>query len=376
MRTSKSFLYLEIAESLRRRIASGELQPGDRLPPVREMARRWSCTPGTVSRAYAQLTQEGLAVGHRGGGTRVTAGALYPEHPTWQWAALVNRAERFLLEVIGNGYTPAQAESALSVAISRWQELQQQDVPQLQTQSTNAPSEAGLRFAGSHDLAIALLARMLAEEMPDAGLSVEYVGSLGGLIALAQSEAEVAGVHLWDETADTYNAPFVRRLLPGRRVALLTLACRSLGLITPLGNPQGLQTLADLTQPQVRLVNRQSGSGTRVWLDAQLKALDIPPESVRGYCDSEELTHLAVAQAVDQGEATVGLGIYAAASAYGLDFVPLTEEQYDLVLLESVWYSPTAQALVAVARSSRFKEAVVALGGYDTSDTGQVMWIF
>jgi molybdate-binding protein/DNA-binding transcriptional regulator YhcF (GntR family) len=376
VRTSKSFLYLEIAESLRRRIASGELQPGGRLPPVREMARRWNCTPGTVSRAYAQLAQEGLAVGHRGGGTRVTAEALYPQRPIWQWAALVNRAERFLLEVIGNGYTPAQAESALSVAISRWQELQQQDVPRLQTQSTDAPPEAGLRFAGSHDLAIALLARMLAEKMPDAGLSVDYVGSLGGLIALARSEAEVAGVHLWDETADTYNAPFVRRLLPGRRVALLTLACRSLGLITPLGNPQGLQTLADLTQPHVRLVNRQSGSGTRVWLDAQLKALDISPESVRGYCDSEELTHLAVAQAVDQGEATVGLGIYAAASAYGLDFVPLTEEQYDLVLLESVWHSPTAQALVSVARSSRFKEAVVALGGYDTSDTGQVTWIF
>ena len=375
MKTSKSFLYLEIAESFRRRIASGELQPGDRLPPVREMARRWSCTPGTVSRAYGQLGQEGLVAGHRGGGTRVTAGALYPERPAWQWAALVNRAERFLLEVIGNGHTPAQAESALSVAISRWQELQRQDIPQSPSRSVSAPSEAVLRFAGSHDLAIGLLARMLAEEMPDAGLSVDYVGSLGGLMALARNEAEVAGIHLWDEAADTYNDPFVRRLLPGRRVALLTLAYRSLGLITPLGNPQGLQTLADLAQPQVRLVNRQSGSGTRVWLDAQLKALGMPSESIRGYSDSEELTHLAVAQAVDQGEATAGVGIYAAASAYGLDFVPLTEERYDLVLLESVWRSSPAQALVEAARSSRFKEAVFALGGYDTSDTGQVTWV-
>ena len=339
------------------------------------MARRWSCTPGTVSRAYGQLAQEGLVAGHRGGGTRVTAGALYPERPTWQWAALVNRAERFLLEAVGNGYTPVQAESALSVAISRWQELQRQDIPQSPSRSVSAPSEAVLRFAGSHDLAIGLLARMLAEGMPDAGLSVDYVGSLGGLMALARNEAEVAGIHLWDEAADTYNDPFVRRLLPGRRVALLTLAYRSLGLITPLGNPQGLQTLADLAQPQVRLVNRQSGSGTRVWLDAQLKALGMPSESIRGYSDSEELTHLAVAQAVDQGEATAGVGIYAAASAYGLDFVPLTEERYDLVLLESVWRSSPAQALVEAARSSRFKEAVVALGGYDTSDTGQVTWV-
>jgi molybdate-binding protein len=340
------------------------------------MARRWNCTPGTVSRAYAQLAQEGLAAGHRGGGTRVTAGALYPERPSWQWAALVNRAERFLLEALGNGHTPAQAESALSVAVSRWRELQQQGIPRPQPRSALPSPEGELRFAGSHDLAIALLARMLAEEMTDVRLSIDYVGSLGGLMALARNEAELAGVHLWDETANSYNDPFVRRLLPGRRVALLTLASRSLGLITPPGNPQGLDALADLVQPRVRLVNRQPGSGTRVWLDAQLKALGIPPESVSGYLDSEELTHLAVAQAVDQGKATVGLGIHAAASAYGLDFIPLTEERYDLAFPEPVWQSPSAEALVGVARSSRFKEAVLALGGYDTSDTGQVTWIF
>ena len=119
MTKPKTFLYLEIAESLRRRIASGELRPDDKLPPVREMARRWGCTPGTVSRAYAQLAREGLVAGHRGGGTRVMPGVLDAERPAWQWAALVNRAERFLLEALGSGHTPAQAESALSVAISR-----------------------------------------------------------------------------------------------------------------------------------------------------------------------------------------------------------------------------------------------------------------
>jgi putative molybdopterin biosynthesis protein len=210
--------------------------------------------------------------------------------------------------------------------------------------------------------------------MSDVQLSIKYVGSLGGLMALAQGEAEIAGTHLWDEATGTYNLPFVRRLLPGRRVALLTLAHRSLGLVTPPGNPQQLQDLADLARPDVRLVNRQSGSGTRVWLDAQLKDLAIPPESVLGY-EREELTHLAVARAVDEGEATVGLAIHAAASAYGLDFVPLTQERYDLVLPESVWHSPAAQALTAAVRSLRFKEAVTALGGYDVSETGQVVWI-
>jgi molybdate-binding protein/DNA-binding transcriptional regulator YhcF (GntR family) len=366
MKDAKAFLYLEIAESLRRRIASGELKPGDKLPPVREMAKRWGCTPGTVIRAYAQLTQDGLAVGRRGGGTRVASSALQPEHAAWQWAALVNQAERFLLEAIGKGHSPAQIQSALSVAVARWEELRRTG-----SSTTQPGSVAGeLRFAGSHDLAVERLAQMLGEESPGVRLSVEYVGSLGGLIGLARGEAEVAGVHLWDEVTDTYNVPFVQRLLPGRRAVLLTLAHRSLGLIVPPGNPQGLQSLTDLSKPDVRWVNRQSGSGTRVWFDAQCKALGLAPESIPGY-EREELTHLAVARAVRDEEATAGLGIYAAAVAYDLGFVPLTHERYDLAFLEAVWNSPPGQALRVLVGTPRFKEAVAALGGYDTADTGR-----
>lgn len=371
MKQREAFLYLEIAESIRRRIASGDLQPGDKLLPVRKMADRWVCTPGTVSRAYAKLAEEGLVAGHRGGGTRVISNALHPERPTWQWAALVNRAEQLLLAAISSGHTPAQAESALSVAVSRWKELRRGGISQ--SQPTSVPSEE-LRFAGSHDLAVELLARMLTDEKPGVRLVIEYVGSLGGLIALAQGEVEFAGAHLWDEMTDTYNASFVQRLLPGRRVLLLTLAHRSLGFILPPGNPQRLQGLVDLSRSGVRFVNRQSGSGTRVWLDAQLKALEILPESVLGF-EREELTHTGVAHAVEQGEANVGLGIRAAASAYRLDFVPLTRERYDLVFTEPAWNSPAAHALAAIIRSPRFEEAVEALGGYDTSETGHETWV-
>lgn len=376
MKGSKTFLYLEIAESVRRRIASGELKPGDKLPPVREMAQRWNCTPGTVGRAYAELADQGLVEGHRGGGTRVMPNALQPEKPAWRWASLVNRAEQFLLQAISSGHTPVEAESALSIAISRWRELQRADASRLEVKpaiETETESEE-LRFAGSHDLAVEVVRRLLSEDRPAVRLSVEYVGSLGGLIALSRGEVECAGSHLWDETTDAYNVPFVRRLFPGRRVVLLTLAHRALGLIVPAGNPQGLQNLADLVDPAVRLVNRQSGSGTRVWLDAQLKALDLSSGSIPGY-EREELTHLGVAQAVEKGEATVGLGIYAAAAAYGLDFVPLTKERYDVVFLEAVWNLPAARALVEIVRSDRFKEMVAALGGYDTSETGDEAWV-
>jgi len=372
MKHPEDFLYQEIAESVRQRIVAGELKPGDRLPPVREMARQWGCTPGTVSRAYAQLGQEGLLVGHRGGGTRVTLNALQPEHTTWGWASLVNRAEQFLLEALRDGHSSAEAESALSVAVARWRDLQGREVPQ---RGVEPPTPTiGLRFAGSHDLSVELMGRMLQEEAPTVQLTIEYLGSLGGLIALAQDKAEVAGAHLWDETTDTYNLPFVRRLLPGRQAAMVTLAHRSLGLIIPPGNPRGLQTLADLARPDVCLVNRQTGSGTRVWLDAQLKALHIPSARVPGY-ERQEFTHLAVARAVYQGEASVGLGIHAAAAAYGLDFVPLTQERYDLVFLEKAWHSADAQALVKLISSARFKEAILALGGYDVAETGRETWV-
>jgi len=367
---AESFLYLEIAESIRRMIVSGELAPGDRLPPVRELASRWACTPGTISRAYAELSREGLVVSHRGSGTRVAQSPLQPEPPAWRWASLVNRAEKFLLDALGSGHTPAQAESALSVAIARWRELREDGSPAPEPVTTHH----GLRFAGSHYLVVESLVRLLGERTPAFDLSVEYVGSLGGLMALARREADIAGTHLWDAETDTYNTPFVRRVLPGRRVALVNLAIRSLGLIVLPGNPQGLQTLADLARPGVRLVNRQPGSGTRVWLDAQLKAMDISPDSIAGY-DRAELTHLAVALAVSQGEATVGLGIEAAARSCGLDFVPLTHERYDLVFPEEVWAAPAARALVEVIRSARFREVVHSLGGYDSTEAGKETWI-
>jgi molybdate-binding protein/DNA-binding transcriptional regulator YhcF (GntR family) len=368
MKKTESFLYQEIAESLRRRIASGELRPGDKLPPVRQMAKRWKCTPGTVSRAYSQLGEEGLVEGRRGGGTLIAPSALEPERPLWGWASLINRAEQFLLETLSSGHSPAQAESALSIAIARWRDLQRQAAPQTTQESTADASE--LRFVGSHDLTVELMGRMLSDAFPKIQLSVDFVGSLGGLMALARHEADIAGVHLWDEMTDSYNVPFVRRLLPGHRTILVTVAYRSLGLITPRRNPQGLGSLADLARPDVRLVNRQAGSGTRVWLDAQLRASGITPNSVAGY-EREELTHLGVAHAVNQGEATVGLGIFAAAAAFELDFVPLAQECYQLAFPESVWTLPAAQALVNVIRSARFKEAVVVFGGYDTSETGQ-----
>ncbi len=361
--------YLRIAESIRKQIAQGKLGPGDRLPPVRELASQWKCSPGTVNSAYAELAREGLVVGQRGGGTHVATGPLAHERSAWRWTVLVNRAERYLLDAIGAGHTPAEAQAALAQALARWNESQ--DHP---TAPTESPTITCIRFVGSHDLAVEYLFQILKRKHPDIDFDVEYKGSLGGLIAMARGEADLAGCHLWDEQSGTYNIPYVRRVLPGRKVAIFTLVYRRLGLIVAPDNPLHIERIEDLSRSDVRFINRQEGSGTRVWLDAHLRSLGISPEEVKGY-DTIEITHTSVAKAVAEGHADVGLGIQAAATAYGLDFVQLTREEYDLVIDQKAWKTKGVQALLALARTTEFHDAVEAMGGYDTRDTGKETWL-
>ena len=375
MASTESFVYLEIAEAVRRLIVSGELKGGDRLPSIRTTAQRWKCTPNTVSRAYSLLSREGLVSAHRGGGTRVASvregfGKVAP--PEWEWASLVNRAEAYLLEGLGLGHTPAHAEAALAAAISRWQDMRRQASgggPVASGESPTSRTPYSIRFAGSHDLCVELLGRFLIEHTPAVTLSTDFIGSLGGLMAVARGEADLAGSHLWDEAAGVYNVPFIQRVLPNRKVVLFNLVQRLRGLIVPARNPQGLRAVADLTRPGVRFINRQPGSGTRVWLDVQLKSAGLAPEDIEGY-DQEEPTHVGVARAIAEGRATAGLGISAAAAAYGLDFLPLGQERYDLVVPSEKWEAAPLQLLRSVVVSPHFKRAVSALGGYDVSETG------
>lgn len=225
---------------------------------------------------------------------------------------------------------------------------------------------------GSHDLALDLLASHLRRKDPRLTLASSNVGSLGGLMALSRGEAHLTGCHLLDEETGEYNLPFVRRYLKGKPVVVLGLVRRIQGLIVPRGNPRGITSLADLAREDLRFVNRQRGSGTRVLLDYMLRRQGIAPERIRGY-QREEYTHLAVAAAVAGGSADVGLGILSAARAMGLDFVPLLSEQYDLVIPRESYESELLQPLLAVIRGDEFRREVEALGGYDTSTMGQVV---
>jgi putative molybdopterin biosynthesis protein len=227
---------------------------------------------------------------------------------------------------------------------------------------------------GSHDLTLDLLADQLRQQHPALSLASAHVGSLSGLLALQRGEAHLAGSHLLDEASGAYNVDFIRRLLTphGIRVVLLGFVQRQQGLLVAPGNPKGIAGLADLLRPEVLFVNRQRGAGTRVLLDYELKRRNLDARAIQGYAH-QEYTHLAVAAAVKSGAADCGLGILAAARALGLDFVPLLQERYDLVIPIEHYESALLAPLLQIIRTPDFAQRVTALGGYTTTDMGQVL---
>lgn len=226
---------------------------------------------------------------------------------------------------------------------------------------------------GSHDLAINVLEDQLKLRFPELKVAATNVGSLGGLLALQRKETHIAGTHLLDPETGVYNIPDIKRIIPGLPVVLVHLARRQQGLLVLKGNPKAISGLKELARSDITFVNRQAGSGTRVLLDFELKKLRIDPANIRGY-DREEFTHMAVGAAVVSGLADVGLGVRSAANALGLDFIPVGEEQYDLLFLRSFFETERGERLVEVIRSDRFKQAVEALGGYGIQSTGEILY--
>jgi putative molybdopterin biosynthesis protein len=226
---------------------------------------------------------------------------------------------------------------------------------------------------GSHDLAIGVLEDQLKLRHPELKIAAANVGSLGGLLALQRGETHMAGTHLLDAESGVYNIPDIQRTIPKVPVVLVHLAQREQGILVARGNPKSIRGLGDLATKGIRFVNRQAGSGTRLLLDFELKKLGISATSIAGY-EREEFTHMAVGVAIASGLADAGLAVRAAAQALGLDFIPIANEQYDLLMRRAFFESPRGAQVHEVLGSRDFVDAVNALGGYDASRAGTVLY--
>jgi putative molybdopterin biosynthesis protein len=223
---------------------------------------------------------------------------------------------------------------------------------------------------GSHDLALELLADHLEQSDQIPRMITVPVGSLDGLLALRSGHCQITGCHLYDPIGGEYNTSYVRHIFPGQSMNVFTLAHRKQGLVVAAGNPLEINGLDDLIRPEITFINRKSGSGTRLWLDQELCRLDLAATQIKGFAN-EVGTHLQVAAAVGAGIANVGLAVFAAAEVHRLDFIPLFEERFDLVLPTPSVSDPHLIPLFETLNSQKFQNRISGLAGYRTTKTGQ-----
>ena len=225
---------------------------------------------------------------------------------------------------------------------------------------------------GSHDNTLDIIADQIKAGHSSLTLSSSHVGSMGGLMAIKKRVCHLAGSHLLDIDDGSYNISYIKKYLPNTKVKLINLVFRDQGLIVSPENPKAIKGIEDLDRNDITFINRQAGSGTRILLDYKLNQLGMEPEKISGY-DNEEFTHMSVAVAVLSGSVDVGLGIFAAAKALNLDFIPVVTEQYDLIIPEEYFEWENIQVLLETISTKEFKDRVEALGGYSTEKTGKII---
>jgi len=371
---SSTPLYQQIASKLRQLIATEQIKPGERLPSIRQLAQSLSVNPNTVCRAYLELEQEQILTSRRGGGTTVNSRSGSPTIKVTRQKKLLENVNDDIVKTLSQGYSPEELESAFYLNLARWREERKMVADEAAEMPASVKDSNIMRIVGSHDLALNILLDLLRHREEGLQIEVTHSGSLAGLIAIQEDRADMAGAHLLDEETGEYNYPFIKRILPGRELAIVNLSYRIQGLMFAPGNPHQIKGLDDLHRPDIVFVNRQIGSGTRVLLDLQLKQRGISSSGIKGY-GVELSTHMAVASHITHGKADVGLGIEAAAKSCNLEFLALFRERYDLVIPMANYRSKRLGTMLEIIVSDEFKKIVEGIGGYDMSQTGNTTYL-
>ncbi|MGE5800171.1 MAG: substrate-binding domain-containing protein [Syntrophaceae bacterium] len=242
-----------------------------------------------------------------------------------------------------------------------------------QARERSRSMEGALLASGSNDPVLDFLLTGMRHSHPDFYYFCANTGSTEGLKALGGGYTDIAWTHLFDPESGRYNVPFLPRYLPDMKAVLVHLFRREIGIVAAPGNPLGIAGIEDIAGEKVRFVNRQEGSGTRVLLDYHLKNAGIPIEAINGY-DREVYTHVEVGLTLLSGEADAGIATVAVSRLMGLHFVALTQENFDMVLGQSTYFTKGVQALMEVLKSRGFRERFEHLGGYGFEDSGKILY--
>ncbi len=228
---------------------------------------------------------------------------------------------------------------------------------------------------GSHDPLLDELSDLIHREDHRLFLSSAHVGSMGGIMAIRRGEAHAAGIHLLDTATGEYNRSYIRKYFPHGGVFLVRCVGRQQGLMLQKGNPFGITSFVDIARDGIRYVNRQKGSGTRVLMDYLCDKYGVDRDRIYGY-DREEMTHNSVAVQIAGDSADAGMGIFSTAKLYGLDFLPICVEEYDLLIPEAAWNTGMVRQLIRILKSEEFKSRIEAMGGYTLERPGEIIDVF
>jgi len=233
--------------------------------------------------------------------------------------------------------------------------------------------EGALLASGSNDPILDMLQTYMKKSYPEFYIFSSNTGSTDGLKTLNMGYTDIAWSHLFDPKSGEYNIPFISIYLPNLKPVVVNLFSRDLGFVVAPKNPFHIRGFEDLTQKEVRLINRQKGSGTRVLLDYHLKRLKISSLEIHGY-EREVYTHFEVGLSILSKEADVGIATIAVSKLLGLPFIPITRERFDMILDQSTFFEKGIQAFIEILNSEGFRNRVEGLGSYDFKNSGKILY--
>ena len=233
--------------------------------------------------------------------------------------------------------------------------------------------EGALLASGSNDPILDMVHTFMKESYPEFYIFSSNTGSTEGLKALNKGYTDIAWSHLLEPKTGEYNIPFLPTYLPDVQPVVVNLFYRDLGFIVASKNPLGIRGFEDLVQKEIRFINRQKGSGTRVLLDYYLKRLRLSASKIKGY-EKEAYTHFEVGLSILSKEADVGIATIAISKLLGLSFIPITQERFDMILSKSTFFDKGIQAFIEVLNSEGFRNRVARLGNYDFKSSGKILY--